>query len=233
VGTIRPDWLSGQPSSSASTELLQTLRQASPEEASAKVVELLSRRVAPQSIWDGIFAAAGELLMRRPGILSLHALTSTNALHYAFQNSSNDETRRLLLLQNAAFLTLFRGGGNDLKPLQLDELRAANEPGASPPTLEEIFADISHDRLVAARKTLAWLEQNPTPTEFITVARRLVFLKGNNAHDYKFSSAVLEDYQNVSPAWRGRYLAASVFNLRGSGDPDNALVRCTRSVLGS
>jgi hypothetical protein len=231
VGKIQPDWLTGQPSSSASTELLQALRQASPEEASAKVTELLNRGVAPQSIWDGIFDAAGELLMRRPGILSLHALTSTNALHYAFQNSANDETRRLLLLQNAAFLTLFRGGGNDLKPLQLDELKAAKEPGARSPTLEEIFADISHDRLVAARKTLVWLEQNPTPTEFITAARRLVFLKGNNAHDYKFSSAVLEDYQNVSPAWRGRYLAASVFNLRGSGDPDNELVKRTRAAL--
>jgi hypothetical protein len=232
VGKIQPDWLTGQPSSSASTELLQALRQASPEEASAKVMELLNRGVAPQSIWDGIFDAAGELLMRRPGILSLHALTSTNALHYAFQNGANDETRRLLLLQNASFLTLFRGGGNDLKPLQLDELKAANEPGARPPTLEEIFADISRDRLAAASKTLAWLEQNPTPTEFITAARRLVFLKGNNAHDYKFSSAVLEDYQNVSPAWRGRYLAASVFNLRGSDDPDNELVKRTRAALG-
>jgi hypothetical protein len=97
--------------------------------------------------------------------------------------------------------------------------------------LEEIFADISHDRLAAASKTLAWLEQNPTPTEFITAARRFVFLKGNNAHDYKFSSAVLEDYQNVSPARRGRYLATSVFNLRGSGDPDNELVKRTRAAL--
>ncbi|MGO8699596.1 MAG: twin-arginine translocation signal domain-containing protein [Limisphaerales bacterium] len=233
VGTIRPDWLDGQPSSSASTELLHALRQASPDEASAKVTDLLNRGVAPQSIWDGIFDAAGELLMRRPGILSLHALTSTNALHYAFQNSANDETRRLLLLQNASFLTLFRGGGNDLKPLQLDELRPANESGARSPTLEEIFADISHDRLAAASKTLAWLEQNPTPTEFITAARRLVFLKGNNAHDYKFSSAVLEDYLNVSPTWRGRYLAASVFNLRGSGDPDNELAKRTRAALGA
>ena len=33
-------------------------------------------------------SAAGEMLMRRPGILSLHALTCTNALHFAFQTSS-------------------------------------------------------------------------------------------------------------------------------------------------
>jgi hypothetical protein len=231
VAKIRTDWLDGQPDSSASTELLQLLRQASPDEASAKVVELLNRRVASQSIWDAIFDAAGELLMRRPGILSLHALTCANAMHYAFQNCANDETRRLLLLQNASFLTLFRGDEKDLKPLHLDALEPANEPGGKLPTIDEIFADISHDRLRAASKTLAWLKHHPAPREFITHARRLVFLKGNNAHDYKFSSAVLEDYGNVSPAWRDRYLAASVFNLRGSGDPDNSLVQRTRAAL--
>jgi hypothetical protein len=63
------------------------------------------------------------------------------------------------------------------------------------------------------------------------VAARTIFLKGNNAHDYKFSSAVLEDYFNISPAWRDPYLAASVFNLRGSGGPDNELVKRTRTAL--
>jgi hypothetical protein len=42
AGKIRPDWLDGMPSSAASTELLQALRQASAAEASAKVVELLN-----------------------------------------------------------------------------------------------------------------------------------------------------------------------------------------------
>ena len=63
-------------------------------------------------------------------------------------------------------------------------------------------------------------------------ARRLVFLKGNDAHDYKFSSAVLEDYGHVSPHWRNRYLAASLFYLPGSGAPDNALVGRTRAASG-
>ena len=81
-------------------------------------------------------------------------------------------------------------------------------------------------------KTLAYLESHPEPTAFVDTARLLIFLKGNNAHDYKFSSAVLEDYQNVSPAWRSRYLASSVFNLRGSAGPDNSLVNRTRAALG-
>ncbi|MFO1095686.1 MAG: hypothetical protein U0992_20630 [Planctomycetaceae bacterium] len=32
--------------------------------------------------------------------------------------------------------------------------------------------------------------------------------------DYKFNSAVLEDYYHVSPEFRDRYLAAGIFNLR-------------------
>jgi len=232
VGIIRPDWLSGELDSAATKDVLETLRHASPDEASAKVVELLNRRVSPQAIWDGIFDSAGELLMRRPGILSLHALTSANALHFAFVTSANDETRRLLLLQNAAFLTLFRGDAEKLKTLRLDELAGADEK-AEPktPSLDDIFADVSHDKMSAARKTLSWSKNNPDSKAFINTARRLVFLKGNNSHDYKFSSAVLEDYQNVSPAWRDRYLAASVFNLRGSGDNDNSLVKRTRAAL--
>jgi len=231
VREIRQDWVQGQASSAATTELLQALRQATPAEASAIVIELLNRGIAPESIWDGVFDAGGEMLMRRPDILSLHALTCTNALHYAFQTSSNDETRRLLLLQNASFLTMFRGNSNELKSLRLDELQPTNEKDGKPPTVDEIFADISQNRLKAASKTLAWLKENPAPNDFIAAARRLVFLKGTNPHDYKFSSAVLEDYQNVSPAWRDRYLAASVFNLRGSGDPENDLVKRTRAAL--
>src|SRR5262249_7866466 len=97
--------------------------------------------------------------------------------------------------------------------------------------IEEIFAEVSGDRMTAARKMSAYLKENPQPEKLINAARRLIFLKGNNSHDYKFSSAVLEDYYNVSPAWRDRYLAASVFNLRGSGGPDNELVKRTRAAL--
>jgi hypothetical protein len=59
----------------------------------------------------------------------------------------------------------------------------------------------------------------------------LVFNKGPNSHDYKFSSAALEDYFHASPPWRNRFLATSMFFLRGSGDHDNDLVQRTRAAL--
>ena len=78
---------------------------------------------------------------------------------------------------------------------------------------------------------LAYAKDHPNPKELIDAARVLVFLKGHDSHDYKFSSAVLEDYYHVSPAWRDRYLAASVFSLPGSASPDSPVARRTRAAL--
>jgi hypothetical protein len=227
---IRADWFAGKVSTEATAEMLQTLRQGSAQDTSEKAVELLNRGVAPQSIWDALFDGAGELLMREPGIRALHAVTCTNALHFEWQHCSSEETRKLLLLQGTAFLPLFRGNRPD-QGTRIDQLEQVpiKESGAA--AVEEIFADLTNDRMLAARKVLAYLKDSPQPREFIDAARVLIFLKGRDAHDYKFSSAVLEDYRNLSPVWRDRYLAASVFNLRGSGAADNQLVKRTRAAL--
>ena len=229
---IRGGWAEGKPSPEASADLLKTLRAGSASDASGLVAKMLNDGVAPQSIFDGLFSGAGELLMQAPGIVSLHATTFTNAIHYAWHRTQNDELRRLLLLQNAAFLPLFRGDHKD-SGLHIDALEPLAPEAAGDEAVAEIFADISHDRLAASRKILAWLKDNPDAAPLATAARRLIFLKGNNAHDYKFSSAVLEDYEQLSPPWRDRLLAASAFNLRGAGDKDNDLVKQTRSALGA
>lgn len=234
VTQFRPDWQSGRIDSGATLEMLATLRTGSDEDACKKVVELINKGISPQSIWDGLLVGAGELLVRQPAIVALHAVTSSNAFRYAFDASGNDETRRMILLQNAAFLPLFRGamasrGKVDEAKLETLEPAALNHTGAE--AVAEIFADVSKDRLAASRKILTYMKDHPQPKELIDTARVLIFLKGNNAHDYKFSSAVLEDYAHVSPAWRDRYLAASVYNLRGSAGPDNGLVQRTRAAL--
>jgi hypothetical protein len=232
---IREGWYAGKPDSAAAADLLSTLRHGSDDDASQQVVELLNRGIAPQSIWDALFDGAGELLLRQANIVSLHAITTTNALHHAFQASGDDLTRRMLMLQNAAFLTLFRQalGRGKTSEARIDQL----EPAGTSTTkegrgaIEEIFAEASHDKMVAARKALAYLQAGHEPENLIHAARRLVFLKGDDAHDYKFSSAVLEDYFNASPSYRERYLAASMLLLPASGDKDNNLVKRTRAAL--
>jgi hypothetical protein len=231
---IKEDWTGGTATTTASVELLGTLRRGSDDEACDQVVELLNREVGPQSIWDALFDAAGELLLRQPGIVSLHAVTTTNALHFAFQASGDDQTRRLLMLQNAAFLPLFREamlGRGKVRDTRIDQLEPIASSTAGPSAIEEIFADASRDRMTAARKALAYLQAGHDPGPLIDAARRLVFLKGDDPHDYKFSSAVLEDYYHASPQWRERFLASSLLLLPGSADKDNNLVKRTRAAL--
>ncbi len=221
---IKAEWTGGTPSAAASRDLLATLREQSDDDACDHVVKLLNRGIAPLSIWDALFDAAGELLLRQPGIVSLHAVTTTNALHYAFQASGDDQTRRLLLLQNAAFLPLFRGamgGRGKVRPERIDQLEPLAAPSEGPAAIEEIFAEASRDRMKAARKALSYLQTGHDPTTLIDAARRLVFQKGDDPHDYKFSSAVLEDYYHASPEWRERFLASSLLLLPGSSDKDN------------
>jgi hypothetical protein len=232
---IKEGWLAGQVDPAATADLLAALREVDENEASEKVVELVNRGIAPQSVWDALLLGAGELLVRQPGIVALHAVTTTNALRFAWEASGDDNTRRMLLLQNAAFLPMFRQAmvGRDAKigAQKLDELAPVPLTESGPGAVGEIFADISRDRMSAAGKTLAYLDGHPDPTAFIDAARVLIFLKGTNAHDYKFSSAVLEDHRHVSPMYRSRFLAASVFNLRGSNGSDNRLVERTRAAL--
>jgi hypothetical protein len=230
---VNADWLGGAPDAAATTALLETLRTASNSDASDQVVALLNRGASPQSLWDALHLASGELLMRQPGIVALHAVTTTNALHYSYQASGDDRTRLLALLQNAAFVTMFRDAMNNRGKVggaKIDELVAGDEVGEAP-NVDAIFSKLGDDRTSAARMTLAHLRSAGDAKSFIDAARVLVFLKGNDAHDYKFSSAVLEDYYNVSPVVRDQYLAANVFNLRSSADSDNKLVTRIRDAL--
>ena len=229
---LRAGWLDGKTDPEATKEMLKAIRDGSAIDTSELAVKLLNRGASPQSLFDAYFDGAGELLMRQPGITTIHATTFTNALHYSFQHCRDEETRKLLILQNAAFLPLYRGGAKD-KGLHIDTLEPLAPTAKGADAVEEIFADVSKNKTDAARKILGWLKENPDPRPIADAARRLIFLKGRDAHDYKFSSAVLEDYNSMSAPWRDRYLAASVFNLRGSNDSDNDLVKRTRSALGA
>jgi hypothetical protein len=234
VQTIRGDWQHGRLDDGATRQLLSTLRAGGPSDACRQVVDILNSRVSPQSVYDALFAAAGEMLMRQPAIVALHAATTTNAMRYAFDTSGNDETRRLLLLQNAAFLPLFRGameGRGDVGDDRIDQLQPAEKLAEDQNPVEQVFDTLSRDRSAAASQLYACLDQGASPEEVIRAARQLVFLKGTDSHDYKYSSAVLEDFYHVSPAWRNRFLAASVVKLRASGDPDNGLVERIRQAI--
>jgi hypothetical protein len=231
------NWLAGKPSPEATNDLLGAIRTGSASDAAAKVTEQIKKGVAPSSLWDGVLLGAGEMLMRAPGIVGLHCVTSANALHQAYCLSGSDEMRRVALLQAASFLPLFRKAIGDRKielaELRVDKLEKGELKGKGAEAVEEIFADAgAKTGETAARKALAFLEANRDGYDaLMKAARRLIFTKGRDSHDYKYSSAVLEDYFTVSPRWRNAYLAMSLFQLRGTKEPDNGLAKRTRAAL--
>ncbi len=230
---IRADWQRGRVAREAVTELLATLRTASAGDAAEAVVTKLNDRVDPSCVWDACFLMAGELLMKQPGIVGLHTLTTTNALAFGYSTTSNDETRRLLMLQAASFLPMFRQRmGNLPAAPRIDTLEPGELMGQGQAAIDDIFATASTSKLGAARKTLALLQnQREQLAPMMTTARRLIFAKGTDSHDYKFSSAALEDFYHVTPEWRNRFLAASLFWLKGSGGNDTPLLQRTRAAF--
>lgn len=233
LSEIPATWLAGKDDDGATVDLVQTLHSATPDEASQKVVGLLQSGVSLQSIWDGIFAAAGELLMRQRGIVALHAVTTTNALHHAFGNAANDTTRQYLLLQNASFLPMFRAAAADRGALADRRIEQLNGENEKPGQVSEIFRTMGSDRHSATQQMMDYLVAGGDSQSVVDHARRLVFLKGNDSHDYKFSSAALEDYRVLSPVWAKRFLAASTNQLIAETEPTRDLVDRIRNSLTS
>jgi hypothetical protein len=231
---IRPEWQEGRPSKEGTLDILAALRTGGPADACGKVAEALNKGLAPQSVWDALHLGAGELLLRQPGIVALHAVTSTNAFRHTYELSGDDEARRWFLLQNAAFVTLFRDalkGRGKVADHPIEALEPAEVEKDGAEGVAEIFRDAGKDKLLAARKTLAYRQGGGDAKPLMDTARLLVFFKGNDSHDYKFSAAVLEDYELVSPEWRDRVLASAMMQFRGSTGPDTGVLKRVREAL--
>lgn len=224
----------GRVDAAVTEELIAEVRRGDPSTAAEVAANALSQGVSPQSLWDGVFVGAGELLMRQPGIMGLHGLTTANAMHFLWSNVADRRLRQQLLLQACAFNPHFLQSAKSrgrLGDQTVQDLAPATAVGAKPDALEAILADISSDRRAAAEKVYGYLAEGGSTRDLLAACRQMIFLKGNNAHDYKFSSAVLEDAAHLSPAWRDQFVAMSVFNLKGSGHPDNGLVERVRGLL--
>jgi hypothetical protein len=233
---IPNNWQDGTGTSESTRSTIHSLREGTPESVCREAVSMLAKnKVGPSVMWDAILLGAGELLMQQPGIVGLHSLTTANALHYAYMTSGNDQTRRMLLLQACAYLPMFREAararGNVKEETIEDLLAAVPDAAVGSDSLEEIFSAISHDRPRAAQLLYSYMKAGGDAQQVLTTARREIFLKGKDAHDYKFSSAVLEDFYHVGQPLRNEYLAMSVFNLKGSDDKENGLVQRIREAL--
>lgn len=204
-------------------EWLAAARTASPDALGEFTSVALKKSVSRHSISDAIHCAAAELVMRQPAIVSLHSVTSTNALQFLSRSVSDDQLRQWLLLQNASFIAHFRdsaAGRDKLSEIDILELKPADQNTTD---VNAIFDQLGSNRFEASQSILAYLEHGGSPEAVQQKARELVFLKGNDSHDYKYSSAIFEDYYYCSPQWRPRLLAASSHLLTPANADDNDL----------
>jgi hypothetical protein len=228
------NWHAGKTDADATEELLSALRDGSEDEAAEKVVELLRRGVGPQSIWDGLFLGAGELLVRQPGIIALHSVTTTNALHYAYRFAREDRSRRMILLQNASFLPMFRKTMHErgkVRDFRLDAMEPSDAGRQGQHSIDAIFTQVRRNPMAAAEMTLTYFRGGASARPWVERAQKLITRKGTGAHDFKFGFATLEDLDYVSTKWRPHHAAASVFQLQGATQNDNSLIPRIRKAL--
>jgi hypothetical protein len=229
---LRDDWQVGRPDVSSTRALLETIRTASPEAASAEAAALINRGIAPDSIWDAVMLAASELMMRTPGIVAIHATTAANALHYIYGASGDDLTRRLALLQAVGWQPLYRGRAKPPTTPVIDALEPIKPEASGDEAVAEVFDAVTTDRGTAARKAFGYLSQGGSADVVFDAARRLIFRKGRDSHDYKYGAAAWEECVLTSdPRWRAPLAAAALFNLPGSKTPDSPLMIRAREAV--
>jgi hypothetical protein len=234
VEDVRAGWQTGAVDQAASEDLLASMRYGSDIEASRQVVESLNRATSPRSVWDAITGAVCETVMRQPDFNSLHAVTTVNALHYAYQTVGETETRLLIMLQAAAFTTMFRDELNSRIKYddRIDELEPLELDSSGVETIDEILAALSVDRRMAARKTLASLDEGGDARLLMRCAQELLNRKVSNVHDYKYASAVFEDYWSLSNPWKRRQLASTMFLMRTPAEADASVIRRIEAAVG-
>ena len=236
IAAMRKDWLHGKADPLATTRLIDSFHNTTSEDAAGLVSEMLQSGVSPQSIWDALFVSSSELLMRQPGIVALHAVTTTNALAYMYRRVASPDLRLQLLLQNASFLGMFcqRVKSGKHREERVGDFASAQIPEDNVQALQQVIQSIARDNDLSARSLKTLLSRDSSMARpFMDQARQMVFLKGTDSHDYKFSSAIMEDCFHLSPALRSQYLAMSVFKLNGPSQPDTPLMPRLRACLGS
>jgi hypothetical protein len=225
------NWMTSKTSDEHTSSILKSLREGGESDVCLHIHQELHRDLNWQSAYDALFVASSELVLRQNGIVPLHAVTSTNAIHYLFRTVKDERLRWWLLLQNYAFVCLLRDAANSRDSLRKLEIGELAKPNDNPGNIDSIFKNLGQDKDLASRQLFTYLEKSESPTEFFSTARNYVFSKGDDSHDYKFSSAILEDYSNVSRPWRNLYLAGCSQMLSGESAADTQLFRKVRELL--
>jgi hypothetical protein len=229
------NWTRAEGQRQATLEVLEILRSGEFSRAIGRSLELLQGgTVGAGAIWDAAHLAAGELMMRQPGIYGIHTVTSLNALRYAYDMAADRQNRLLLLLQGLGWMGQFgtfmgkTPGG--LGPQQITALPTVDIPAEPTEALRSIFDTLSKEPAQASAQAHVYASRGGDLSAFAALAKGLVVRKQSDAHHYKYSTAVFEDLNLVSAEWRPHLLATSVYYLRGLSVPDDQPLQALRDL---
>ena len=230
AATLPPDWRVGRDDIAAGRTLVQELRTASSDQAAKVAVDMLNDNVGAHTVWEAVMMFAAELILRRNGIVALHATTTANAMHYCYLMAVEDRARRLQLLQAVAFMARFRSLVDSDRRTRnrligdIDPLPATD--------LDEIFRTLGRSRHESVRQALGWLDAGGDAAALGGRARWYATLKNTGTHDIKFIEALLENHGWLRLPWRNALLASGLMYANRGGDKDDEVVVRAQELLG-
>ena len=233
LGEIPPTWLDGQADPQASKAFWLFLKSASPSEASSKVIALLKQGKAVSTIWDGIRLAASDVLYRDPSLLPVHPLTATNGMAIAFNVSRVAETRKMLLLQAASWIPLYRRALGRMRGLSMrgDGLAGLKAEKGAMPDWRQVTAAMGNRRDEARQLALHALKKPENWAEAAQTLRSRLYKAGREHHQFKYTAAVLQEAQAAHPQWGPHILTAGFNYLPLGNEADSRAHQGTRQAL--
>jgi hypothetical protein len=221
----------------ATRTVLASLREANADEACGGIAAGLAKNgTSAATVWDAVHLAAAELSMRTrgpAGIVGIHAVTSVNGLHHAYLAAHDRQMRLLLMLQAAGWMVQFRKWAEareeNLRPFPITDLQPAADTKNS--QLAEIFSSPRSATDEPASQVLRLARDLPSRQSFWSGALRLTLGKADEVHYYKYLAALIEDVPLVGPEWQPHLVAASLYYMKRSGDPEPEAVKRAREAL--
>ena len=237
AGELPDEWLRGAESPGRSLELLRDLRSTDREGAQDLIVRAFRDGVGPSTVWDGLRLRSAEVFShrasstprRREALLPVHAVTVTGAFGHAWRTSRSDRTRRLMVLQAAAWLADLQAWLEDndciadaTKPLD----KLGTDAPEAPETMEALFEQPS------ASRARALLDHQPGQAgRFVARLQRNLIYTAVEHHQHKYAAAFAEEASLADPRWSSLLLAPALPYMPASAEPATELTRRALATL--
>jgi hypothetical protein len=238
-GKLGDAWGSDDADSGATRAIAAVIHDASPDEACAEITaRMVKGKISAGAVWDAIHLASAELRMRARGaasLASIHSMTSTNALRYAYQSAPDPQTRFLLLLQAAGWVGQFKTAARPetLRAFRITDLEAGSREGTRDGDVAEVFAGLRKDTDETAARVFRLAGDAGGRQAFFASALRFTASRVSEVHYYKFLAALIEDTPLVSAEWQPYFTAAAAYYVKGPADPEPPSMKRAREALRS